>query len=84
MKYSVDWEDDVLVVLTAIWTTAPNRQAVTAAQARIDQLLASNPLGNGSPVSEGLYALVVHPLHVQYEVLPSARSVKVVSVRKLP
>ena len=84
MNYTVDWEDDVLIVLTTIWTGASDRRAVTAAQANIDRLLAANPLGNGSPVSGGLFAIAVHPLHAQFEISDVGRAVKVVSVRQLP
>jgi hypothetical protein len=84
MTYSVEWDDDVVAALTALWLQATDRQAVTAAQATIDRVLAANPLGSGYPVSEGLYAIEVPPLRAQYEVLPNDRVVKVVSVRRLP
>ena len=84
MNYTVAWEDDAVIDLTVIWNGAPDRRAVTAAQAKIDRLLAANPLGNGYPVSEGLYAIAAHPLHAQFEISDADRSVKVVSVRKLP
>lgn len=83
MNYSVDWEDDALAALAAIWTGAPRRSAVTAAQAAIDRLLASNPLAHGYPVSEGLYAITVPPLHAQFEIVQAKRSVKVVFVGEL-
>ena len=83
MNYSVDWDDDPLATLAVIWTAAPNRQAVTAAQAEIDRLLASNPLAHGRPSSEGLYAITIPPLRAQYEIYHANRSVKVVSVSEL-
>jgi plasmid stabilization system protein ParE len=84
MNYSVEWEDEALAHLTAIWLQSGDRQAVTAAQARIDQLLAANPLGHRFPVSEGLYAIEVHPLHAAFEVSDTEQRVKVVSVSWLP
>src|SRR5262249_50106651 len=80
MKYAVDWADDALDTLATIWMHSADRQAVTAAQAAIDRLLAADPLGNGAPVSERLYALEVHPLRVLFEVGAGVPEVRVVSV----
>ncbi len=80
MSYNVIWEAPALNTLATIWIRAANRQAVTAAQARIDHLLAANPLGNGIPVSEGLYAIEIGPLRALFEVIEASKSVKVVSV----
>jgi hypothetical protein len=70
MNYSVDWSPDARSTLAAIWLGASNRRAVTMAQARIDRLLAADPLRNGAPAAEGLYAIDVHPLRVQFELDP--------------
>ncbi|HXG09569.1 MAG TPA: hypothetical protein VNK04_07250 [Gemmataceae bacterium] len=83
MSYAVDWDDDALFTLAAIWIGASDRQAVTVAQATIDRVLASNPVGNGTPVGEGLYAFEVPPLRVLFEVCDPIRSVRVVSVGEL-
>lgn len=83
MSYTVNWEAPALSTLAAIWIRAANRRVVTAAQARIDRLLAADPLGNGIPVSEGLYAIEVRPLRALFEIIDSAKSVKVVSVGQL-
>jgi mRNA-degrading endonuclease RelE of RelBE toxin-antitoxin system len=84
MSFSVDWDPDALVALASIWLQARNRQAVTVAQARIDELLAANPIGNGMPVSEGLFGLDEPPLRVIYEIDQEHSTVSVVSVRVLP
>jgi hypothetical protein len=84
MNYSVDWTDDTLAALAAVWLRSADRQAVSAAQATIDRELARDPFGAGIPVSEGLYALEVPPLRVQYEASEEDRVVTVVSVRELP
>jgi hypothetical protein len=84
MNYAVNWSDDALDTLATIWIRSADRRAVTKAQATIDQRLAINPLGSGSPASEGLWVLEVHPLRVQFEVDVSNRAVKVVSVGELP
>jgi predicted RNase H-like nuclease len=84
MNYTVDWSVDAQSTLTAIWLQAPDRSAVTAASAEIDRRLAANPLGNGTVVSEGLYAIEVHPLRALFEVSDTDRIVRVVSVNRLP
>jgi hypothetical protein len=83
MTYSVDWAPEARATLATIWMKAADRQAVTAAQARIDRLLTANPLGNGTPVSEGLYAIEVHPLRALFEPPDVRRLVWVVSVSEL-
>jgi hypothetical protein len=80
MNFAVDWEAEALSHLAAIWLQATDRQAVTAAEARIDHLLGTNPLGNGFPVSEGLYAIEVYPLRAAFEVSVAKQRVSVVSV----
>jgi len=55
MNYSVDWTPAARATLATIWIGAVDRQAVTLAQARMDRLLAVDPLRNGAPLSEGGY-----------------------------
>jgi mRNA-degrading endonuclease RelE of RelBE toxin-antitoxin system len=80
MSYDVDWDSSARHTLAAIWIKAVNRQAVTTAQALIDRLLAADPIKNSKPLSEGLYAIDVHPLRVVFEIDESRKSVIVVSV----
>jgi hypothetical protein len=84
MNYAVDWTDDAITALTVIRTLSTDRAAVTAAQTTIDQRLASSPLGFGFVVSEGLYAIEVHPLRAQLEISDTTHVVTVVSVGELP
>jgi hypothetical protein len=60
----VEWTDDAIDELTALWLQASDPNEVTAAQATIDGLLARAPLHHGQEVSEGLRRLVVPPLRV--------------------
>ena len=83
MKYSVDWTDDAIDSLTTIWLQSADRGAVTTAQVAIDKLLAADPLVKGALVSEGLYALEVHPLRVLFAVDDVASVVTVESVKEL-
>jgi mRNA-degrading endonuclease RelE of RelBE toxin-antitoxin system len=84
MRYTVDWLPDPLSALTAIWLRTADRKAITRAQATIDRLLATDPIRNGTPLSEGLHSLEVFPLRVVFEVDTTSRVVTVVSVGHLP
>lgn len=83
MTYSVNWTRRARTHLAALWLQALDRRAVTAAQAQVDRLLAFDPLGNGVPVSEGLYAIDVCPLRALFKISDADRRVTVVSVSLL-
>jgi hypothetical protein len=83
MNYKVRWNAAARNTLAIIWIGSANRRAVTAAQARIDHLLAADPLRYGTSVSEGLYVIEVHPLRAVFEVDATNKTVKVVSVGEL-
>jgi hypothetical protein len=83
MSYAVDWTPEARSQLAAVWLQSVRRPAVTAAQAKIDILLASDPFASSVHVSEGLYGIEVYPLWAQLEVSAGDRSVTVVSVREL-
>lgn len=82
--FTVEWTDDGLAALALVWTQASDRQAVTAAQSRIDHFLAADPLGSSVAVSEGLYAIEEYPLRAQFEIDHARRVVTVGSVGHLP
>jgi hypothetical protein len=84
MKYTVDWTDDALSAVAAAWVQSPDRAAVTAAEGRVDRLLAADPHGNGTVLSEGLYVIEVAPLRVLFEIDDSQALVTVTSVGLLP
>lgn len=84
MPYTVDWPEHVLADLAAIWLAAPDRRAVTDAEARANRLLAANPHGAGQHLREGLYRVVVSPLILTYTIDDTARRVEVQSVRFAP
>jgi hypothetical protein len=85
MSYSVEWTAEARAQLAALWIEhVSDRQSITAAQAQIDRLLESGPLRNGSPLSEGLYAINVRPLRAIYEISATDRTVTVVAGRWSP
>jgi hypothetical protein len=67
-RYRVTWGPEAGDDLADLWTAVPNRQAVTDAADEIDRLLASDPLGFGSAVAEGLRKLSVPTLTVYFSV----------------
>ena len=83
MSYSVAWTPAARATLATIWIGAADRQAVTIAQARMDRLLAVDPLKNGTPLSEGLYAIEIHPLRALFEVDATGKFVSIVSLSEL-
>jgi hypothetical protein len=82
--FAVDYPADVLADLADVWLRAPDRQAVTNAQAQIDQLLSANPIGNGRHLAEGLFQLQVSPLCVSYAVDLVQRRVEINSLHAIP
>jgi len=67
MRFTVIWSQDALDQLTALWLRAANRNAVTAAQHQIDQLLRIDPDTRGFPFF-GDRVLVVPPLRVRFSI----------------
>lgn len=82
--FLVDWTDAALDMLAEIWMQTMNRAAVNAAQNQIDALLASNPIGHGKHLGEGLYKLIVPPLTVFFSVDQAKKTVEVSAVWYTP
>jgi hypothetical protein len=78
--FFVDWGVDDLEDLADIWLNSPDRNGVTRAQNRIDDLLETNPLGVGEHVGEGLRKIHYPPLLVYYSVDTANRKVEVEGV----
>jgi hypothetical protein len=84
MNHTVEWRPEAEDALAEAWLQADDPQAVTEAQARIDHLLARDPLGSGTHLHEGLYQVVDHPLTVFYSVESARRHVEVQQVWYTP
>jgi hypothetical protein len=69
--------------LADLWTDAPDRKAVTAAQHQIDQYLATDPFRAGREVSEGLRRIDVPPLKAFYEINSDDRIVRITGVARI-
>lgn len=68
MRYTVVWRPSAERSLAEIWTSAPDRHAVTEAANSIDVLLRSTPLEVGESRLENSRILIVRPLSVYYDV----------------
>jgi hypothetical protein len=81
--FTVDWTDEASEDLTAAYAAyflVRQGIRVTIAERIATQLLADDPVHNGTVVSEGLYRVVVSPLRVHYEIDLLARVVRVTHV----
>lgn len=82
MKYAVRWTRKArLQQLAQVWLDAPDRNAVSAAAAEVDRLLATDPVVVGESRAAGLRVVIVEPLMVGFAVDDEARQVVVFSVR---
>jgi hypothetical protein len=83
--FDVQWDRPAENELARLWTRrVADRPAITAAAAKIDRLLAQDPINNGRALSEGLYRLSIPPLKVFCSVDQKARKVKVSNVYFVP
>jgi len=80
--FRVEWIQDALNELAAIWMLADSRlrQAITAATHALDQQLQSDPLQNSESRDEGERVAFSYPLGVQIEVDTEQRIVWVLNV----
>lgn len=67
MRFTVIWSQDALDRLTERWLRAADRNAVTAAQHQIDQLLQVDPDAQGVPFY-GDRLIFVAPLHAAFSI----------------
>jgi plasmid stabilization system protein ParE len=83
MSFAVTWKPDALDELARVWVDATDRDAVTAASHRVEQLLGRDPLGQGESRSGNARVMFDPPLAVVYRVNTARRRVTIFSVRPL-
>ena len=76
MNYRVRYTRRALDQLADIWMSAPDRNAVTAASQRIDQLLATDPFNSESRPNRRRI-IMVSPLSAQFSVFEAINTVTV-------
>ncbi len=68
MKYTVVWLTPAQDHLADIWTSAPDKAAVTAASNAIDGILGHDPFASSKPRGDNERVMFVDPLGVVYRV----------------
>lgn len=82
MKYTVVWPAEVEQKLTQMWLAGRDRQAISEATDRIEQVLGSDPINVGESRAGNFRILVEDPLAVIYSVSPKDCLVNVVEVSR--
>ena len=80
--FRVVWLETALNELAAAWTPADStqRRAITAASHQIDQLLRSNPQGQGESRPQGHRIMFQLPLGITFEIRLQTGEVRVLHV----
>jgi hypothetical protein len=81
MKYTVAFSSRAEQQLAQIWLQAIDRQKVTDASIRIEELLRNDAEQRGESRPEGWRILIVGPLAAAFEVSVDDRKVTVLSLR---
>lgn len=86
MRYRVIWQADAEDQLAELWlaATSEERQLVTAAAHRIDQILRDDPISRSVPRSKSYRMLIVGPLGVTFEVRQDDGIVDLFAVHMVP
>jgi hypothetical protein len=80
MKFTVVWTPLAESQLAALWLSATDRAAITAAADQIDRMLSWNAHLHGESRSGKLRIAVVEPLGVEFEAIPDDRMVRILAV----
>ena len=81
MRYTVIWLPDAETRLAALYNSAPDKQAFTAAANRIEVLLRDDPERHAEALGE-FHTLTVEPVAVLFHIDPGDCMVRVVSVKR--
>lgn len=80
IRYTVTWLQHALDQLAQLWIDQPHlRNAITAAAAKIDIELATDPEQKGT-LSSGMREFIVYPLSVLFSIREADRLVEVADV----
>jgi hypothetical protein len=81
MRFAATWIPNAEQRLASIWLAVKDRNAVTVAAHRLDQLLARNALAAGESRQTSLLRVAFeNPLGIAFEVILDDRAVNVLSV----
>jgi hypothetical protein len=80
MNFTVEWTDEALAELAAVWTASDDRQGVTDASYRIEARLRTNPLNTGESREDDERHVFEPPLQATFRVFPDQQQVLVTAV----
>lgn len=84
MKYKVVWEENATQEVAVEFVNGTDKIAIIDATHQIDRALDSDPIGNGMPLSEGMFYIDRPPLRAIYSVNAEASRVDVGRIRRIP
>jgi hypothetical protein len=84
MKYTVVWKPAAENELAAIWNTASDRAAVTAAADAIEKSLRIDPVLRGETNTATTRVMIESPLLVKYKIFDDDRLVRILTVQRVP
>lgn len=68
MKYRVEWTDGARAEVASEFTQGKDKTAIIDACYQLDRALESDPIGNGVPLSEGIFYIDRSPLRAIYSI----------------
>jgi hypothetical protein len=80
MNFTVEWTDEALDGLAAVWTASDDRQGVTDASYRIEARLRSDPLSTGESRDDEDRLVFDPPLQATFRVFPDQQLALVTAV----
>jgi hypothetical protein len=84
MNYAIDWTEDALDELAAVWIAASDQLAVTQAAHRLEQAPSRHPLAVGIARGSSVNRTVTDlPLGIDYESIEDDKKVRVLRVWSL-
>ncbi len=84
MSYDVVWEDNATSEVAAEFVSSKDKIAIVDATYQIDRSLESDPIGNGEPLSEGLFYIDRPPLRAIYSIDANTKRVDIGRIRRIP
>ena len=74
MKYRVEWTDEARAEVAAEYLNRQEQVAIINACYQRDRALESDPFGNGTPLSEGMFYIDRSPLRAIYSINSEIKS----------
>lgn len=83
MKYKVEWAADAQAEVASEFVAGDDKVTIIEAAYQIDRALESDPLHNGTPLSEGMYYIDRSPLRAIYSINDECQRVDVGRIRRI-